>query len=72
MAIGLGVVGQHTPWILRAYECDAVGIERDLAAVEASSAAGAAQLRQTEDLHDTVATFRGAVRADAALSAADA
>lgn len=66
--IGLGLVGQLTLRILRAYGYDAVGVDQDPAAVEAARAAGfVAHPRGAEDLSGTVARHWGGARADAVL-----
>ncbi|WP_328392824.1 bi-domain-containing oxidoreductase [Streptomyces sp. NBC_00390] len=68
VVIGLGLVGQLTVRLLRAYGYDTVGVDRDQAAVEATRSIGiVAYPRDTEDLAGTVARHWGGVKADAVL-----
>jgi predicted dehydrogenase/NADPH:quinone reductase-like Zn-dependent oxidoreductase len=66
--IGLGLVGQLTLRLLRAYGYDPVGVDQDSAAVDAARSSGfVAYRRETEDLPGTVARHWGGARADAVL-----
>ncbi|MGV9242471.1 bi-domain-containing oxidoreductase [Streptomyces sp. NPDC003710] len=66
--IGLGLVGQLTLRLLRAYGYDTVGVDQDTAAVDTARAGGfVAYARATEDLPGTVARHWGGARADAVL-----
>ncbi|MEV4444882.1 bi-domain-containing oxidoreductase [Streptomyces mirabilis] len=66
--IGLGLVGQLTLRLLRAYGYDPVGVDQDSAAVDAARSSGfVAYRRDTEDLPGTVARHWGGARADAVL-----
>jgi predicted dehydrogenase/NADPH:quinone reductase-like Zn-dependent oxidoreductase len=66
--IGLGLVGQLTLRLLRAYGYDTVGIDQNPAAVDAARASGfVAHARETEDLPGTVARHWGGAGADAVL-----
>ncbi|MET7495740.1 bi-domain-containing oxidoreductase [Streptomyces sp900116325] len=66
--IGLGLVGQLTLRLLRAYGYDPVGVDQDSVAVDAARSSGfIAYRRDTEDLPGTVARHWGGARADAVL-----
>ncbi|MFJ8360419.1 bi-domain-containing oxidoreductase [Streptomyces sp. NPDC093984] len=66
--IGLGLVGQLTLRLLRAYGYDTVGVDQDAAAVDAARAGGfVAHVRTAEDLTGTIARHWGGARADAVL-----
>lgn len=68
VVIGLGLVGQLTLRLLRAYGYDTVGVDQDPAAIDAARTGGfVAHPRQTEDLAGTVARHWGGARADAVL-----
>ncbi|MFF4208657.1 bi-domain-containing oxidoreductase [Streptomyces sp. NPDC001796] len=66
--IGLGLVGQLTLRLLRAYGYDTIGVDRDPTAVDAARTAGfVAYSRDTENLPGTAARHWGGARADAVL-----
>jgi predicted dehydrogenase/NADPH:quinone reductase-like Zn-dependent oxidoreductase len=66
--IGLGLVGQLTLRLLRAYGYDSVGVDQAPAAVEAARSSGfVAYHREAEDLPGAVARHWGGAQADAVL-----